>query len=67
MEDILQFHDRPDQPFPRMPEIGIGLTNLEQKLVDLIGWEPMPMDTLISDSGLPLGELTQALLQLQIK
>lgn len=49
------------------PSEGLKLTGVEQKLKQLIDFEPVPLELIIQQSGLPAGEVMSALMFLEMK
>jgi DNA processing protein len=47
------------------PELTSRLDDVDRDLLDRIGWEPMSLERLAVDSGLPVGELSVRLLDLE--
>ncbi|MFD1407604.1 DNA-processing protein DprA [Kroppenstedtia eburnea] len=58
---------QPEAPLREGPLPGTELQPQEQVLLDLLGEEPLTVDSLADRSDLPLGELHRQLLQLQVK
>ncbi|MGD8177260.1 DNA-processing protein DprA [Marinimicrobium sp. ARAG 43.8] len=52
----------PDEPAPAM-----NLTDIEQRILDALGHDPLDLDTLADNSAMDIGELSAHLMSLQIK
>jgi len=67
IEEVLPQYERPGRPEDRKPSEPIELTPESQKILDLIEANPVHIDTLIQKSGLPSGQVSSLLLDLELK
>ena len=67
IEEVLPQYERPSRPEDRKPSEPIELTPESQKILDLIEANPVHIDTLIQKSGLPSGQVSSLLLDLELK
>ncbi|WP_313885466.1 DNA-processing protein DprA [Desulfallas sp. Bu1-1] len=49
------------------PSEGVKLTEIEQKLNKIINFEPVPLEVIVQQSGVPAGEVMSALMFLEMK
>ena len=67
IEEVLPQYERPSRLEDRKPAEPIELTPESQKILDLIEANPVHIDTLIQKSGLPSGQVSSLLLDLELK
>ncbi|MBW1679749.1 MAG: DNA-protecting protein DprA [Deltaproteobacteria bacterium] len=67
IEEVLPQYERSGRSEDRKPSEPIELTPESQKILDLIEANPVHIDTLIQKSGLPSGQVSSLLLDLELK